>query len=247
MDNTVGTAVKPDVRIYPDLPALNRAAAEEFVRVASGRAERTGRCAISLAGGNTPRGLYELLATEFAGRIPWAKVHLYWGDERYVPFEDPKSNFSMVCDALLDQVPIPRGNVHPMLTQYTDPDDAARKYEGMLRQNFHGDWPDFDLLLLGTGAEGHTASLFPNSPSLAEHVRWVVATRVPVEPTVRLTLTLPAINNAQTVFFLAAGEEKRDVLKRFFRNPAAEVTDLPISLVRPAGPTIWFLDQAAAG
>jgi 6-phosphogluconolactonase len=247
MDDTLKTPPRTDIRIFPDLLALSRAAAREMVRIAGERSGEAGRCTIALAGGHTPRALYELLAADFCDRLEWPKIHLFWGDERYVPFDDSKSNFRMVCEALLDAVPIPRGNVHPMLTHFADPKQAAREYEKTLRQIFPGELSGFDLILLGTGVEGHTASLFPNSPALAEQERWVVAVRAPVEPALRLSLTLPVLNSAQNVFFLAAGKEKHEVIARFLQDPSAESAELPISLVRPVGQTVWFLDRGAAG
>jgi 6-phosphogluconolactonase len=240
-------ALKRDVRIFPDLSSLSRAAAEESMQCAVARANAAGRCTIVLSGGHTPRAMYQLWAEDYRERIPWTKMHLFWGDERYVSPGDPHSNYRMVREALLEHVPIPLQNVYPMPTQFRDPDEAARAYEATLRAAFPGEWPEFDLVFLGMGPEGHTASLFPRSPALDVKDRWVVAVRAPAEPPLRLTLTLPALNGAQNVMFLVCGEEKRDSLHRAWEAAAQGSPECPVSMVRPAGRVTWFVDRTAAG
>jgi 6-phosphogluconolactonase len=233
--------------VFPDLSALSLAAAEEFARIAAERAQQSGRCTIALSGGHTPRALYELWAGDFRERLPWPKIHLFWGDERYVSPDDLRSNYRMVREALLNRVAIPPGNIHPVSTQLPNPDDAAHEYEMTMRGLFPGAWPALDLILLGTGPEGHTASLFPNSPALEEKVRWVIVVRAPAEPRRRISFTLPVINRARNVFFLVAGKEKQRILQRLRTNPTEQTPEIPVSLVRPAGTAIWFVDKAAYG
>jgi 6-phosphogluconolactonase len=156
-------AVIPDVRVCADVDDLSRRAAEAVVDRINGAVRTRGTCSIVLSGGNTPRTLYRLLASHPPSPIPWAHVQVFWGDERYVPPDDPRSNFGMAKETLLDHVSCPAANVHRMPTQFADADIAARDYEHTLRSRFDGEWPDFDLVLLGLGADGHTASLFPGS------------------------------------------------------------------------------------
>jgi 6-phosphogluconolactonase len=240
-------AVKREFRVFADPAALSRAAAEESARLANESAQQRGRCTIALSGGHTPRALYELWAGDFREQIPWPNVHLFWGDERYVPPDDPQSNYRMVRQALLDRVGIPPANIHPVPTQLASPEEAAQEYEIAVRRIFPGAWPDFDLILLGTGPEGHTASLFPHSPALGEKARWVVSVRVPAEPPQRISFTLPVLNHARNVFFLLAGKEKQGIVERLRANPEEQSLEIPVSLVRAAGCAIWFVDGAAYG
>src|SRR5688572_24616891 len=167
-------------------------AGQAAARTISESVRGAGRCSLVLSGGNTPRTFYGLLASEFRDQIPWPHIHIFWGDERYVSPHDPDSNYRLARETLLDHVPCPAANIHPMPTQFASPEDAARDYERTLRNYFGTDWPHFDLLLLGIGKEGHTASLFPGSRALRERTRWVAAVETPANPSLRLTLTLPA-------------------------------------------------------
>jgi len=235
--------VRPEVRVYPDLEALVGEAARDIAASVRDTVARSGRGTVALAGGRTPRRLYQLLAGE---RIPWEAVHLFWGDERYVSADDPQSNFRLVRTTLLDRIAIPQGNVHPIPTHFGNPEEAAAAYEETLRQMFGSD-PRFDLVLLGMGADGHVASLFPDSPALLESARWVVAVRTNAQPPVRITLSLPVINRAARVDLLVAGAEKRGPLHRALHGPF-DPTRCPASAVRPQdGVVIWWIDQAAAG
>ena len=159
--------VKPEMHVFPDVNELSLRVAEAVVRTVNVAVRSTGRCSLVLSGGSTPRTLYGLLASRFREQILWTHVHLFWGDERYVPPGDAHSNYRMARETLLDHVPCPAANVHPMPTHFSDPDAAARDYEETLRIYFSGGRSEFDLLLLGLGPEGHTASLFPGSPALA--------------------------------------------------------------------------------
>jgi 6-phosphogluconolactonase len=238
---------KPDVRIYPDLAALSQAVARTLVEQVNSSIAGGGIFSLVLAGGNTPRALYRLLSGAYRDRIPWQQVHVFWGDERYVPPDDPRSNYRMAEESLLSQVPIPPGNVHPMPTSYPLAEEEAGAYESVLRAHFNSSWPRFDLVLLGLGAEGHTASLFPGSPALREQQRWVMAVQTPAEPPLRLTLTLPALNHAACVYFLAAGAEKAGALSQAVAA-ARPLNSCPASMVQPEqGKVVWWADEAAAG
>lgn len=254
--------MKPDVRVFADGNELSLRAAEAVVGIINQATQANGRCSLALSGGNTPRTLHRLLASRFRDQVPWAKVHLFWGDERYVPPDDPQSNYRMARETLLEAVPIPAENVHPMPTGLPDPDAAAREYEKTLRSYFsqaanrssgnrdpgnqNDDWPRFDLVLLGLGEEGHTASLFPGSPALEETRRWVVAVKPPAAPSPRLTLTLPAITEAASIFFLVTGADKAQALHHVLTGPP-DAREYPASGVRPAqGTVVWWVDNAAA-
>lgn len=202
------------------------------------------RCALVLSGGSTPRRLYERLAAPpWRDRLPWPRLHLFWGDERFVPPEHPDSNFGMARQALLSRVPLPPGNLHPMPTDGT-PEQAAAAYEAELKA-FYGAAsldparPLFDATLLGLGPDGHTASLFPGNAALDEQRAWCVAV-IGARPEPRLTLTLPVLNSSRAVAFLVEGAGKRDILRRIRRGE-----DLPAQRVRPAGELWWLIDKAA--
>src|SRR5207244_6663426 len=235
-----------DVRVLTDMDELSLLAAEALVRTINESVQTNGSFSLALSGGNTPRTLYRLLSSQFRDQIPWAKVHVFWGDERYVPPGDPQSNYRTARETLLDAVPCPTGNVHPMPTELPDPDVAARNYEKTLRSYFSKDWPRFDLILLGIGEEGHTASLFPGSPALEETRRWVVAVKAPSEPPLRLTLRLPALIQAANVYFLVAGSNKAQALYHIL-NGSPDPKNYPAAGVRLArGTVIWWVDREAA-
>lgn len=234
-----------EVRVYPDLETLSAAAASSVAASIREAVARSGRCVVALAGGRTPRRMYELLAED--RDVPWRAVRLWWGDEWYVDRDHPASNYRMVRTALLDRVAIPQDNVHPMPTHLGDPHEAAAAYEDRLRAELGPDDPAFDLVLLGMGADGHVASLFPGSPAVLETERWVVAVWGGTPPTVRLTLTLPVLNRARRVDVLVAGEEKRRALRRALEGPV-DALSCPASAVRPRdGVLVWWVDAAAAG
>ncbi len=239
---------KRDLRVYRDLETLSRAAAEELASIGQAAVEEHGRFTIALSGGQTPRPLYELLAREYRALVPWWKTEVFWGDERYVSPEDPLSNLRMAKEALLDHVPIPRDHVHPMPTLLPDIEEAAEAYEETLMSHFHGPWPRFDLMLLGMGADGHIASLFPHNTALEEEARLVTAVRAEeADPPLRLTLTLPAMNHAANIHFLIAGASKASALARALA-PRADLNASPAAGVRPAdGRVVWWVDEGAAG
>ena len=238
--------MKPDLRVCADLADMSRRAAETVVGTVNDAIQTVGTCSIVLSGGATPRTLYHLLASEFRAEIPWANVQVFWGDERYVPPEDSRSNYRMAKEALLDYVPCPPANIHPMPTHSPSADAAARDYERTLRNHFGEEWPRFDIVLLGLGDDGHTASLFPGSLALAERTRWVVAAQAPVEPHVRLTLTLPALTRARAVFVLVGGATKAEALRHVLEG-AGDWIKYPAAGIRLAnGPVIWWADREAA-
>ena len=238
--------MKSDVRVLADVDELSLRAAEAAVRIINESVRSHGSFSIVLSGGNTPRTLYRLFSTRFRDQIPWTKMHIFWGDERYVPLADSQSNYRMARETLLDAVPCPVGNVHPMPTELPDPDLAAREYEKTLRNYFSEDWPRFDLVLLGLGEEGHTASLFPGSPAFNETQRWVVAVNAPAKPALRLTLTLPALTAAANIYFLVAGSNKAEALHHVLTG-SPDAKNYPASGIRRAkGTVIWWLDRAAA-
>lgn len=241
-----GPTVKPDLRVCADLADLSRRAAMAAVRTINDAIRTAGTCSIVLSGGATPRTLYHLLASEFRAEIPWANVQVFWGDERYVPPEDSRSNHRMAKEALLDHVPCPPVNIHRMPTHFPSAEAAARDYERTLRNHFVGEWPHFDLVLLGIGDDGHTASLFPGSLALAERTRWVVAAQAPVEPQSRLTLTLPVLSRAAAVHVLVAGASKREALRHVLEG-AGDWIKYPAAGVRcGTGSVIWWADSDAA-
>lgn len=242
------------VNRFEDIGALSKAAAEDVVSLAQASVSESGRFSIALSGGHTPRRLYEILAGEFESRMPWRSVHVFWGDERCVPPKDPESNFRMAWEVMLSRVPIPQANIHRIQAEKGLPGAAAESYEETLSDHFR--WGlsgrtrrSFDLVLLGMGAEGHTASLFPESSALEETERWVVAVKAPdgVFPPVRISLTLPALNAADSVFILVSGAEKRAALQRVLESEEPAGADLPVSMVRPSGNRVWYIDRAAGG
>ena len=191
--------------------------------------------------------LFEVLASRFREQIPWKQVHVFWGDERLVPLWSPLRNDQMAREMLLTKVACPEANIHPMAADQQSPDEAARQYEETMRQHFSGGRPRFDLVLLGLGAEGHTASLFPHSPALDEQARWVRAVTVPADPPSRLTLTLPVFSQAAHAYFLVSGAGK----SRALHAALDETTDpktCPAAAIRLAdGALTWWVDVAAAG
>ena len=235
------------VRVYDTAEEVAQAAARQFVELATHAATNQGRFAVALAGGNTPRCMYELLAgDQFLTRVDWAAVHLFFGDERCVPRDHPDSNYRMVFEALISRVNIPASNVHP-LNGEGEPVTNANLYETELREIFfEAGAPAFDLVLLGLGEDGHTASLFPHTQALAVTDKWVVANWVEKLASYRITLTPPAINGAAEVIFLVAGANKAAAVKAVLEGPL-QPENMPAQLVRPeAGILTWLLDSPAA-
>ena len=234
------------IAVYADREALGRGAAGLFAQAAVRAVEERGRFAVLLAGGETPRRTYELLAEEpFRSRVPWERLHVFWGDERCVPADDPRNNALMARRALLDRVPIPASQLHP-LDCAASPEKGAADYEALLGAFFAGALPSFDLVFLGLGDDGHTASLFPGSTALDERQRWTIATRRPGEEIGRVTATLPLLNRAALVAFLVSGKSKAAVLRQVLAEEG-DPRRLPALLVRPAaGELHWLVDRDAA-
>ena len=243
----------PRLGISSDQETLIQAAAEKVARLGTEAIEENGMFTVALSGGSTPRPLYTLLATgKFARSIDWARVHLFWGDERCVPPDDPRSNYRMVRESLLDGVSIPPANVHRIHGE-EDPNVAAAGYEKELRTFFGSTGVNglprvgFDLVLLGMGEDGHTASLFPGLPAVTEQVRWVMAQFVEAVSMWRITLTPAVINTAKHVIFLVSGAEKAHRLRDVLEGPVQPEV-LPAQMIRPVhGQLLWLLDDAAAG
>ena len=226
---------------------LFRGAAEEFVRLGRSAIGAQGRFAVALSGGSTPTNLYSLLAENYAD-FAWARTFFFFGDERHVPPDHPDSNYRMAHEALLAKISIPAENVHRVRAENPDAAAAALEYEDELRRFFElepGELPRFDLILLGLGSEGHTASLFPDSPALDQQSRLVVATRVAKLNTDRITFTFPVLNRAAEAMFLVSGAEKADIVRQVLRG--ASTPPLPAQRVVPDdGKLVWMLDEAAA-
>jgi 6-phosphogluconolactonase len=241
--------MKLDTRVFPDIDALSRGALEEVSDNIRDAIAQRGRFVIALSGGHTPAKMYSLWGApgKYRDETPWDRVHMFWGDERYVPADDPLSNYKMTRETLLSHVPIPAANIHPAPTSLPTPEKAAEAYEAQLRGFFGADEPVYDVTLLGLGPEGHTASLFPGSPALEEEQRWVVAVQVAAKPPNRLTFTLPVLNRSRNTYFLVAGKDKREILAALGSEPDSRSSQYPAGRVRPAhGRVLWFLDQAAA-
>ena len=235
--------LEAELVVAPDLEALSRLAARRATEVVAGVAAAGGRCTIALSGGTTPRRLYELLASDHRLGAPWQQAEWFWGDERCVPPDHPDSNYRMAFEVLLGPLRVPSDMVHRIACGGA-PDDAessAAAYEAVLRDRLTGG--RFDLVFLGVGADGHTASLFPGAPSLEEREHWALAVTGGPGLAVRrrITLTYPVLNRSRTVFMLAAGGGKHPVIQRMLDG---ERTD-PAARVRPRGDLVWFLDDAA--
>jgi 6-phosphogluconolactonase len=240
-----------DLLVVADQAALAQEAARRVVAIAEEAVARCGRFTVALAGGSTPKRLYSLLAAEpYCARLPWRETHVFWGDERAVPPEHPDSNFGMARATLLSRVPIPANQIHRMQAERADLDAAAGEYEAEIAKVFEirptDEPPMFDLILLGLGPDGHTASLFPHSHALQETTRWVAPNYIPELKANRLTLTAPILNRAAMILFLVSGGEKAAVLRAVLDGPP-DPERLPAQLIRPvAGRLLWLVDQAAA-
>ncbi len=235
-----------EVHVFPTLHELSLHAAEAVARVINTTVSSRGSCSLVLSGGNTPRELYGVLGTKYRQLVPWSHVDVFWGDERLVAPADPRRNERMAREMLLRHVQCPESQIHPMATDDMPGHVAARQYEDTMRRYFGKRRPRFDLVLLGLGAEGHTASIFPDSVAVEEQEHWVCAVRVAADPPSRLTLTMPTLSQASNVFFLVSGHDKSQAL----RDALDERTDprtCPAAGVKPLdGRVAWFVDAAAA-
>jgi 6-phosphogluconolactonase len=230
------------VEVLPDKAALLQRSLEIVVNKIQTAISERGQCTIALSGGSTPKPLYEQLAAQ---NLPWRGLQVFWGDERYVPADHPDSNQGMARQAWLSKVPIPRANIHPMPTDEADPAIAASKHEAELQQLFQvepGELPAFDIVLLGIGDDGHTASLFPHTAALQVRDRLVTVGNKDGQP--RITFTATLINHARAVIFIVSGESKRPALAQIFASEADE-TEYPARLIQPEGELWWLLDADA--
>lgn len=237
-----------DVRRLATPQQLFQAAAEEVIGAAQDAISRRGRFTIALSGGSTPKNLFSLIAANAATSVPWDKVFFFWGDERHVPPNDADSNYRMARESLLSKLPIPEANIFRVPAEGKDAEAVAEAYEQTLKNFFSlkpDEVPHFDLILLGMGPDGHTASLFPGTPALQEKSRLVVANWVEKLKTSRITFTLPVLNAARNVMFLVSGADKAPVLREVLEGDAP-AEKYPSKLVRPSnGKLIWFVDRAA--
>ena len=235
--------MKPTVRIFKDADELSRAAADLFVTLAVQSIRERGRFLVALSGGSTPMALYRLLARE---PIDWTRIHVFWGDERLVPPEDAENSYGQAREALLKHIPIPTENIHRVASEL-DPVAAARDYASILREFAAPplDWPRFDLVLLGLGEDGHTASLFPGSPVDATEPVIAVTAQYQGRPARRVTLTPPVFNAARQVIFLVTGANKAVTLKGVFSDYNSS-EQIPAKRIQPAdGQVTWLVDKAA--
>jgi 6-phosphogluconolactonase len=237
-----------EIRVLTTPQELFAAAAELVAELATEAVAKRGRFTIALSGGSTPKSLYTLLATNARTSLPWDRMFFFWGDERHVPPTNNDSNYRMACEALLTKIPVPKENIFRVPAEKSDAALAAQEYEQTLRQFFHvaEGVPRFDLILLGMGPDGHTASLFPGTAGLQEKSRLVIANWVEKLKTNRLSLTYPVLNAAACVVFLVSGTDKAAVLKMVLEEDVPG-EQYPAKLVRPSnGKLIWMLDRAAA-
>ncbi len=237
-----------DVRVFPDLSKASQALAERLVEAAKDVLTTKDTFSMVLSGGKTPRSLYALLAGEYSSDISWERVHLFWSDERCVPQESKDSNFAMAYKALISQVPLLSQNVHRIPAEISPPEKAAGNYERMIREFFKPEEEDsflFDAMILGVGEDGHTASLFPGSSTLADKGHWVLAVNAPssFSPQKRITLTLPLINRSRSIFFLASGAKKREVVGGILKNPETARSLYPAAMIHPLGSVAWYVDR----
>jgi len=245
-------AVNREVRILTDLPAIAKRAAQEFLQAATSAVAERHSFSVALAGGSTPKALYSLLASDavLRAQLPWDKMHLYFGDERNVGPDHADSNFRMATETLISKSPLKPDQVTRIKGEYKDTEKAAQEYEQALRASFKladGQFPRFDLALLGMGNEGHTLSLFPGTKALHETKRTVVRTWIGKLYSERITLTAPAINNAALVIFMITGADKALALKGVLEGPY-EPDQLPAQMIQPQnGKSLWLVDTTAGG
>ena len=234
------------VSIFATPELLANAAAEAFAKAVRESVAAKGSYTVALAGGSTPRELYAILANNYKRSIPWNDVHFFWGDERFVSADDASSNYRMAREALLDHIEISSDHIHPIHTDLATADLAASELDHQLHKFWNNDLPKFDLVLLGIGADGHTASIFPGTPESANADVWAIHTIAPNEPHDRISLTLPVINNSSRVYFLIEGLAKAQVVNRLFNDKKTESqTPIPASKVAAKTELRYFLDEAA--
>jgi 6-phosphogluconolactonase len=251
--------MQPEVKYFPDLEALSREAAHFIAQSVRQKVADKGLITLVLSGGNTPRHLYELLSQPpFLKDLPWPHIHFFWGDERFVPLDHRDSNFRMAYEGLLSRIPIPEENINPIDVDRNSGPEAAKRYEEKIRIFFqtlnkpkpaaslaqNPSWPpSFDLILLGLGRDGHTASLFPGDSALEEKRDWTAWVPGPGRPPdhPRITLTLPIINQAEEVLYLVSGSGKKEVVETILNDPKTAQVRYPAARIRPRGKLSWFI------
>ena len=238
---------KNKIEVFDSPELLGKAAAEFIIKLANESVAARGKFSISLSGGGTPEQLFVLLSSDnYKDQMPWAKIFVFWGDERYVPLNDSRSNAFVAKTLLLDKVNIPAANIFPIPVNLEPAAEAANAYEQTLKNFFGGGLPQFDLIMLGIGENAHTASLFPGTSVINEKKEWVSALYVDEVKMYRVTMTVPVINNARNVLFLAAGSSKAEVLRTILASPY-QPEKYPAQLISPVnGNLFWFLDKKAA-
>jgi 6-phosphogluconolactonase len=234
------------VRVFDGVDALSAAAARDIASAMTAAVRTRRRCAMALSGGDTPITLYRLLAADYQAQIPWPQVHVFWTDERYVPWDDLRSNYRMARETLLEHVACPPTNIHPIQTHFVDATAAASEYEAILRAFFPEGVARFDVSILGLGPDAHTASLFPGSAALDARTQWVASVLAPADPPERVTLTPPALTSAIHSHVLVAGARKADALRHALSSD--DVHRFPAACLRRAtGAVTWWTDRAAHG
>jgi 6-phosphogluconolactonase len=234
------------MHVFSTVAELSQAAAQFFIQTAQTAVQQQGRFTVALTGGSSPKGLYELLAqSPYREQVPWSQTFVFWGDERAVPFEDSRNNAKMAFDLLLNYVPVPKEQIYPMQGDIPA-NESAQQYEDILQKHFGDQAPQFDLILLGMGDDGHTASLFPYTPVLQEVSHWVKELYLPEQEMFRVTLTAPFINQAKKIAFLVFGANKAATLYEVL-NGEEQHKKYPSQLIKPDnGELHWFVDEAAA-
>lgn len=233
--------------IFKDKETASQQAAQMIMQLILSSLQRKDICTVALSGGSSPVRLYEILSEEpYKEKIPWDKIHFFWGDDRYVPHDDDRSNFKLAMDTMLGKLPVPPGHVHGMPTE-TDAATDATAYEAELRKFFDNEGPAIDINIMGLGENGHTASLFPHIDILHDHTHWVVGPYIDEVKMHRITLTADALNQSKNILFLVFGESKADVLHQVLEGPY-QPEELPAQLIKPVDGTVtWILDEAVAG
>ena len=243
------TKSSPVVKISKKYTVMSEEVTSEILKLSRQKIKEKGSFTIALSGGSTPKGVYLTMANkDFIGEFDWENIHFFWTDERFVDPDDIKSNYRMVAEALITKIDIPPQNIHPMKTQVENSEIAAQKYDEELRSFFElskGEFPVFDLILLGLGQDGHTASLFPGTEALDEKERLAVSVKHDDLAEERISLTYPVINHAQKIMFIVSGREKSEILKKALDEEMA--TNFPVGKIRPEnGELVWHVDAHAA-
>jgi 6-phosphogluconolactonase len=243
------TKSSPIVKISKKYTVMSEEVANDILKLSRKKIKEKGSFTIALSGGSTPKGVYLAMANkDYIGEFDWENIHFFWTDERFVDADDIKSNYRMVAEALITKIDIPPQNIHPIKTQVKSPKIAAEKYEEELRSFFElakGEFPTFDLVLLGLGQDGHTASLFPGTEALEEKERLAVSVKHDELAEERISLTYPVINHAKKIMFIVSGREKSDILKKALDEETAGA--FPAGKIRPEnGELVWYVDVHAA-